>query len=275
LNADHLVAGANYVQTVYLVQDQPNEDLAIRAVLAVPNKAAAWISLDTGFSFVIPKGTRQFPVQITVQVPDGEGIGRYSGNLSFTSQPTQTGQVTIALGVNVAINLTVGTGIFEQFSVPQIKMLDIEEGWNPKVDVSFKNDGNIPESFDAATFDIFDQYDNVHLAQLQKQDGFTETPPFSTNDYIVEFPTDFHFGIGQYWGNVVFYQNSKVIASQKTIFHVLKAGSIVGPWMSALYALQKSGWLNYIGIAILIVVVALIAMVWRSKRKRRRSSSKA
>ncbi len=272
LNADHLVAGANYVQTVYLVQDQPNDDLLIRATLTVPSKIIPWISIDQGTSFTIPKGTRQFPVNITVHVPSDEGIGKYSGNLSFTSQPTKTGQVTIALGVNVAINLTVGTGIYEKFSVPLVALPAIEEGWNPQAYVKFINDGNIPESFDSATFEVFDQYDAVRLAYMQKQDGFQETPPFTTNEYTIEFPTNFHLGIGEYWGNVVLYQHGQVVASQKTIFHVLKAGSLHGPWTSALHSLQTGGWLMYVAVLVIVVIIGLVWFLRRRSKKSRRSA---
>jgi hypothetical protein len=269
LNADHLVAGATYEQTVYLVQDQPNEDLQIKTTLSVPEKIIPWITIDQGLNFTIPKGMRQFPVQITVRVPNGEPIGKYSGNLSFTSQPAKTGQVTIALGVNVAINLTVGTGIYEKFSVPLVALPAIEEGWNPQVYVKFINDGNVPEAFDAATFDVFDQYDDVHLAQMQKQDGFPETAPFTTNEYTIEFPTSFHLGVGEYWGSVVLYQHGQVVASQKTIFHVLKAGSLRGVWASVLYSIQNSGWPMYGGILLVVIVIA--GIIWGLRRRSKKA----
>jgi len=264
LNTDHLVAGTTYTQVVYLVQDQPDQDLNIKAILAVPAHIVPWISIDRGFNFVIPKGTRQFPVTVTVHVPDGEGIGKYSGNLSFTGQPSQSGQVTIAIGVNVAINLTVGTGIYEDFSVSMVTFPDIEEGWSPKAYVRFENRGNIPEAFNSATFDLYDKYDSVRLAYVTKQDGFPDTPPFTTKEYIVEFPTDFHLGIGDYWGSVNFYKNDKVIATQKTIFHVLKAGSLSTP-LEMFFSSVKNNIVYYVIGLILIFII-----VRRLRRKKTR-----
>ncbi len=268
LNADHLVPGVTYTQTVYLVQDKPDQDLPIKASLTFPDHATPWVNLDTGFNFTIPQGVRQFPVKITIQVPQGEGLGKYSGNLAFTSQPTKTGQVTIALGVNVAINITVGEGIFEQYSVPLITFPDIEEGWNPTVYIKFKNDGNVPEAFDSATFEILDQYDAVRLAYITKQDDFPVTPAFSTNEYTIEFPTDFHLGIGQYWGVATIYKDGKVVATQKTIFNVLKAGSILGFWGRSLYWAQRNQGTAY---AIGVGAAALIVFIGWSLGRRRRS----
>ena len=89
LNADHLVKGAKYIQTIYLVQDQPNEDLNINAKLDLKEPARSWVTVDKGFNFVIPKGVRQFPVQVAINVPKDAGLGVYSGNLTFTGAPSQ------------------------------------------------------------------------------------------------------------------------------------------------------------------------------------------
>src|SRR3989344_3360725 len=63
LNADHLVPGAAYEQVIYLVQDHPDVDIPIKATLTVPESIKSWITIDKGFDFVIPQGTRQFPVK--------------------------------------------------------------------------------------------------------------------------------------------------------------------------------------------------------------------
>ncbi|MBU6500833.1 MAG: hypothetical protein KGJ89_01795 [Patescibacteria group bacterium] len=264
VNSDHLVAGAQYIQTVYLVQDQPDQDLRIKATLNVPDKIKPWIKIDKGLDFIIPKGVRQFPIQIEVDVPKSEIRGQYSGNLVIVSEPAQSGQVTIALGANIAINLTIGTDIFEQYSVQAIKPLDVEEGWNPRVDVKFKNDGNIPESFDGATFELIDKFGGTRLAYTQKTTGFPETPPFSIKEYVVEFPMEFHLGLGQYWADVNFYKGGKIIGHEKTVFNVLPAGSISGPTAQVLNFL-KNAWVYYSAIGI---VLALMIFFFFFKRKR-------
>jgi len=261
LNADHLVPGTKYVQTVYLVQDQPNTNLNIQANLQMDQPAASWVSIDKGFNFVIPEGTRQFPVEITISVPQNAGLGVYHGNLTFTTQPSSAGQVTIALGAQVAINLTVGSGTFEKYSVPLISFPDILEGQSPVVDVKFENDGNVPESFDGATYTLFDQYDSVQLAYIQKSSGFPVTPPFTIQDYSIQFPLDFYLGIGEYWGVVDFYKNGQVVASQKTVFNVLKA-----TWYNELGNYLADEWIYVLIIAVLLVLVIALA-VWRSRRR--------
>ncbi len=265
LNADHLVPGARYVQTIYLVQDQPIEDLRIKAILNISDRVRPWVSIDKGFDFVIPKDTRQFPVHVAIQIPSDAGLGVYSGSLTFTGAPSQTGQVTIALGAQVAINLTVGNDIFRKFTVPVVKPLDIEEGWNPRVYVKFQNEGNIPESFSGATYDLMDQYGVARLAFSQTPKGLVETPPFSIKEYVVEFPVDFHLGLGQYWGLVTFYQDNKAITSQKMVFNVLKKGTLSSPSAQLIQSI-KDGWMYYVGGVLVLLLFAFFGRkrkTWR------------
>jgi len=262
LNAVHLVPGATYVQTVYiLAQDQSlNADLPVQTTLNIPEPARSWISIDKGFNFVIPKGTQQFPIEITVQVPKDASLGIYQGNLSITTAPSATGQVTIALGANIAINLSVGNDIYEKYSVPLITFPDIKEGEDPQVYVKFQNDGNVPESFDSATYELLDQYGGTRLAYTQKNGGFPVTKPFSMNAYTIEFPLDFYLGIGQYWGVVTFYKSGQVVASQKTIFNVLKA-----TFADKAIRFVEIYWVFFAVVVVLLIVVGLYFIRRRKK----------
>lgn len=264
LNADHLVAGAKYVQTVYLVQSGADADLRIKADLEISQKVRSWITIDKGFDFIIPKGVRQFPVTVTVDVPQTEKFGSYNGTLSFTTAPDSAGQVTIALGAQVAINLIIGTETYRKFNVPIIKSLDIEEGWNPRVYARLNNEGNVEESFTGATFELLDQYGGTRLAFAQKAKNFPVVAPFTAGEFTIEFPVDFHLGIGQYWSVVNFYQNDKIVASQRAVFQVLKRGSISGP-AAQFVGNFKSYWAYY------VLGVVLVGGAFLTLRRRRRS----
>ena len=265
LNATYLVKGAEYSQTVYLIQDQPTSDLGIEANIEIPEKIKPWITVDQGTEFIIPQGVRQFPVKITIKVPNDTELGIYNGNISFTTKPSQAGQVTIALGAQLILNLKVGNEIYENFNVPIIKPLDIEEGWNPKVLVRLNNLGNVPESFTGATYELLDQYGSVRLAYVQKTNGFPEVPPFSEDEFTVEFPIDFYVGVGQYWANVAFYKNDTLIASQKTVFNVLKAGTLNGPVARLMNYIKRHEVYAY---GILALVVLLLIFIFKKKRRK-------
>ncbi len=268
LNTDYLIPGVTYQQTIYLVQDQPNTDLGIHADLAIDQSIRNWITIDKGFDFVIPAGTRQFPVVVSVKVPNGASLGKYSGNITFTTIPATTGgQVAIALGANLAINLTVGNNVYESYKIIPVNFPDIEEGWNPRATFRFENGGNIPEILDSATFDLYDRFGSVRLAYMTKQDGFPTVPPFAAKEYTIEFPTDFHLGVGDYWGNVTYYKNNRVIVSDRAIFHVLPTGSL-SPWSKAIAFIKNN--LIYLAAALALVILASWRSVAAVRRRRRR-----
>ena len=261
INADNLVKGSRYAQIVTLVQDQPNIDLPIKAVLKISDTARPWISIDKGFDFVIPKGMQKFPVEIIAQIPQDAGLGDYSGSISFTSAPASAGQVTIALGAQVAINLRVGTGIHHDFSIPLIRFSNIEEGWNPRVQTRIVNNGNVPESLDGATLEVFDRFNTVRLAHIQVND-FKEVPPFTTKELTVEFPLDFYLGVGDYWGTASFYKGEKLLASEHTVFQVFETGTLSGFWGKFKKSLREH-WGYYLAGVLAVFIAAL--WFWRRR----------
>jgi hypothetical protein len=268
MHATNLVKGSRYVQTVYLVQDQPNQDLPIKAVFDIPQSIRSWISVNPGETFSIPKGVRQFPVEIVIDVPKDTTLGDYHGTVTFVSNPSAEGQVVIALAVQVDMSIKVGTDIYRKFAVPLIRPLDIEEGWDPRIYVKFNNEGNVPEAFDGAIFELFDQFGGARLAYAQRrgQNEFPQIPPFTIQEFTVEFPVDFHLGIGQYWASVVFYQNEKAVASQRTVFNVLKRGSLSTPLQRFINSV-KDYWPYYAGGV--VVAVFVIGLSFGRRRSRR------
>lgn len=260
---DHLVKGSKYTQVIYLVRDNADDDLPIIAKLDVNDRVRSWFEVSGGEEFIIPKGVRQFPVEVTITVPKDAGLGVYEGKMSFVGKPDATGQVTIALGVEVSINFTVGDGIYRSSRIQGINFLDIEEGWSPKVSVKFVNEGNVPEAIERATYELFDQFGSVRLGFVQKNEGFPEIEPFTTKDFTVDFPIDLHLGIGSYWGSVNFYKEGKVIGNQRTIFNVVEAGSLSGLW-ARIVGHFESSWLYY---AIGLAIAAVASFFVRRKRR--------
>lgn len=266
MNADHLVPGARYTQTVFLVQSDPDLDVRIKGVLTIAESIRSWITIDKGYDFVIPRGVRQFPVQITAQIPKDASLGAYSGNLVFETVPEKSGQITIALGVQVAINLTIGTGIYRQYEFPIIRHLDIEEGWNPRTYIKFENQGNISESIDHANYELYDQFNSVRLAFVQKANEFPEIPAFTTQDITVEFPINFNLGMGEYWGDVTFFKDDKVVATKRAVFNVLPRGSLSSR-TAQLIEHFRDNWMYYAG-GLVVLAAGFIVL----KKRRRRES---
>ncbi|MEY4731653.1 MAG: putative transrane protein [Candidatus Parcubacteria bacterium] len=268
MHPTNLIPGSHYSQTIYLVQDKPDTDLGMRAILNVPDSIRPWFHIIPGERFSIPKGVRQFPVEIVADIPKDTGLGAYNGKLSFQTAPTSGGQVSIALGAEVDIALTVGNDIVRKIVVPIIRPLDIEEGWDPSVYIKVDNEGNVAERFNGAIFELYDQFGAGRLAYVQKQDGFPEIPAFSTQEFTLEFPTNFYIGVGQYWASITLLRDGKVEASAKTVFNVLKKGSIHTVTERFIRDLKKQ-WPYYAGGAAVLVVVSALFLIRRKRRSRR------
>lgn len=256
LHATHLVEGVTFSDTIYLVRDNDAYDVWITADLSdFPESVRDWITIGQGEVFKIPKGVRQFPVDIIIKVPKNSGPRDYTQKITFTTgalggateESESTGNVAITYGLNLIVNLTVGNEVYRDFKA-SIDILDIEEGWDPRVNVRFKNQGNVPESFNRATFEVFDQYKAIRLAFVQQAGDFPEVPPFTEKEHIIDFPIDLYLGLGEYWGSVVFSQGERVVAKQDTVFKVLEKGSLSKPFPNWVYAI--AGGIVLLGIII-------------------------
>lgn len=270
LHATHLVEGIEFKDTIYIVRDNDAYDVWITADLSdFPESIRKWIRIGPGEVFMIPKGIRQFPVEITIKVPKDSGPRDYSHKITFTtgalggatSDSGSTGQVAITYGLNLIVNLTVGNDVYRDFKA-SIDILDIEEGWNPRVNVRFKNKGNVPETFDRAVMEVFDQYKAVRLAFIPKVTDFPEILPFSEVEHVIEFPIDLSLGLGEYWGNVTFIQGDEtIVAQQETVFKVLKKGSLSKPFPN---------WVYLAGGGVLLLLFIIFAIIRKKKSKGRK-----
>ncbi len=222
INADKLVKGVEYETTIILSQGQPKEDLKVKAVFDVPEKVRSWFSVDKGEEFIIPAGTQQFPISVFIKVPENTDLGIYKGYLRINTVPAEKeGQVSIAVGARVDINMTVGEGAFIDFNIKRIEILDIKEGQKPKIRVELENKGNVAVAPELVTFDVLDKYGSVKLATGQNN-KLPETPPFKTKKFIVEIPIGMNLGIGEYWAEAKIYYNGQIVKNGeiKTVFDV-------------------------------------------------------
>lgn len=265
IHADKLVPGSKYSQTIHLVRDVADADLPMTARLDIAERVRSWVSIDKGYAFTIPAGVRQFPITITVSAPKNADRVAYEGTLEFTSAPPKEGQITIALGVQVILNIRVGDDIFRQYSIPIVKPLDIEEGWNPRVLVRFNNEGNIPESLDAAVFELQDKYGGATLAYTQRTRDFPEADPFTTKEFVVEFPIALHLGLGQYWGQVTLFKEDKSVGGNRATFQVLPKGSLSTLTERTLRHFAGN-WKYYAGA---LLVLATASILWRARRRQK------
>ena len=224
---DKLLRGSHYEATIFLVQGKPEKDLAVTAKFDVPDKLRTWFSTDKGEAFVIPAGVQQFPIQVRVNVPQNADLGIYKGYLRIITvpKPQEGQQITIATGVRVDINLTVGEGVVQDFTIRKIDILDIRQGEYPKIVVTVENLGNVKVAPTRATFDLFDKYGQIRLGFAQRED-LPEVEPFAIQSFVLEFPIDIRLAIGEYWANAQVFKGEAIAQEMRTIFNVIERKAI-------------------------------------------------
>ncbi|HXF44028.1 MAG TPA: hypothetical protein VNK70_01000 [Candidatus Paceibacterota bacterium] len=257
LSIDRLVKGSEYEATVFLVRQDSKSDLGVEAAFDFPDKVKSWITIEPN-PLVIPAGVQQFPVKVRIRVPENADFGIWSGLITFKTVPvnqkgTAGQQVVIAVGASLSLTLTVGEGVFADFKITSVNILDIKEGESPKIEVTLENTGNVPISPDRATLDLFDKFGQVRLGFGQTE-NLPETPAFKTKKFIVEFPIDIKLGLGEYWAEAKIYRGETVVGDTKTVFDVVE---------------KKIKWFVWVIGAAILLVISYLARSFLRKRFRR------
>jgi len=220
LEEEKLVPGSSFERTIYLVQGTPDKEITIEASIE-SEEIKDWISFKEGDRFVIPAGVQQFPLTVSVTVPNDAELGEYSAFIRVNTVPekSEDSQITIALGGRIDVRLTVGDDVISEFSVKSMKLFDIKENKKPKAAIVITNTGNVSTAPDSVTFELFNKYGDVRLAFAENKD-FEKVRAFSEKEIILEFPIDIKLAPGEYWGHAKVYNDGVVIKELRTVFNV-------------------------------------------------------
>src|SRR5258708_2644436 len=86
INSDSLTRNSHYEQQIYLVRGEPDDDLKVTITTNVPG-ADKWLSIDRGTEFIMPKGTTQMPITVSVNVPGDAQFKDYTGYVRMVVSP--------------------------------------------------------------------------------------------------------------------------------------------------------------------------------------------
>lgn len=222
--ASHLLAGSYFEQTVYLVQGVPDKELT--AVIEIEDSEIKdWISIDKGYEFIIPAGVQQFPIKVQIEAPNKTELGNYKGiiRVKTMSSEIHEGQVTVALGGRIDLELTVTEEEIFGFIIKSVDIPDIEESWPVKIAFIIRNTGNIETRPTKAVLEIYDRYENNILSSGEFSD-FDLISPYKEKTVTAEFPAD--LAVGEYWGHYKLYRGDTILREGKKVFNVVEKGTI-------------------------------------------------
>ncbi len=252
-----LIRGSHYEKKVTLVRGDPVEDWKAEITINVPG-ADDWISVDKGMEFILPKGEKQIPIIVKVDVSKDADFGNYKGNIRVRTMPLKrpAGQIAIALGAQIDVDLTVAKGGVFDFKVIGISVSDLEEGHKflffnipgkIKFSMEIENTGNMKGSPTKVHFDIYDSQEKELLESIEtKKIGKVE--PFETKEVIAKLSTKLL--AGSYVALFEIYKDDEVVNKGKIHLSILPYGTL-GKESSKVFGLQIWIWL-----IIVIIVLA-------------------
>lgn len=221
---NRLVPGSTLTRTIHLVQGTPEEDIGVLATVDSEDMKG-WISFEQGSEFVIPAGVQQFPFKVTISVPGDAELGQYKAFVRVKTIPKPAeggGQVAIALGGRIDVEVIVGDNVVVEFEVLSLRIDDIKEGKPLQVTARINNTGNVPTGPAGATFELFDKFGAIKLAVANADEKtLKEVPSFSEETLTLKFPIDIRLAPGEYRGHVrIFRDDGKIVRELITGFSV-------------------------------------------------------
>lgn len=231
---ENLTRGSHYEEKIILVRDDPVEDWKAELTINVP-KAEKWLSIDKGTEFILPKGEKQIPIIVSVDVPNGAEFGSYKGTIRIRTsslKPPEGGMVSIALGGQIDVDLDVGEGGLFDFKVRGVKVEDLEEGhkfwfWyipgKIKFSIKIENIGNIKAAPTKVYFDIYDEYEKEILESVETA-KMEKVNPFDTKWITAELETKLK--PGSYWAKFKIFKKEQIVNEGKIHLSILPYGTL-------------------------------------------------
>ena len=265
---DKLIQGSYYEREIILVRGDPTKDLKAEVTLDVP-QANDWISIDKGLEFVLPKGKKQVPIIISVDVPEGAELGDYKGAIIIVTsslKPPEGGTVSIALGGQIDVDLNVIDEKIFDFKVNSIKILDLKEGWTIKFLMEIENIGNMELAPTKVHFDIYDIKKQQLLESVDNANQLETVKPFEIKEIVAEIPTK--LGPGNYWVQFKIFRNEEMTRQGEIPFSIFSKGAVGIESLELEEEIGKKGF-PYLYLYIGIGVVVLVGIGFALRRKRR------
>lgn len=213
-----LIRNSTYEQQILLVRGDPVDDLNAQIVVDAP-EIKDWIQIVEGYTILLPRGVQKVPMTVRITVPKDAKYQDYSGKIRIRTVPTDDqvaqGVVSISLGAQVDVGLTVIDKIIQDFRIRRISVTDLNEGhkflwlyFPGKIDFSMltENTGNVDVAPSKVVFRIYDRTGAVLLEETQNTGHLKKIAPYATAEIVANLPT--HLPTGSYLARYAIYNGA-------------------------------------------------------------------
>lgn len=273
---DRLTQGSTYTQKIILVRGDPVEDLKAEITISVPG-IEDWFTVDKGLEFLLPKGERQVPINITVNVPSDAPLERYQGAIRIrTSSLESATGVAIALGAQIDVDLRVVDEILD-FDVRRVQMSEAEEprrvwwlDYPGKITftMSIANTGNGWVAPSRVEFSVYDKRGTTLLEEIVNSNTLNKIKPFETGDVVAHMPTRLPPGAYLVKYKII-HREDEVKREGELTLSVLPKGTLAAYAGYGFEGLSTADKATILG-PVVVVLVAVLAAGTISARRRRK-----
>ena len=272
-----LTRNSVYEQQILMVRSDPTKPLKALVEIDAP-EIEDWLEIIEGDSIPLPQGETKVPLTVRVSVPSDADFKRYDGVMRIkTATPDDqvtAGAVSISLGAQVDIDLTVIDREIRDFRIRKIGLPDLNEGhklgWlyfpgKIRFNMMIENTGNVDVAPSLVTFNIYDSTGTVLLEEVSHTNRITKVEPFATEEVIAELPT--RLPAGSYIARYTIHNENELKQEGELTLSVLPYGSV-----------QAAGY-GFFGlslphkVSVLLPILALLALIGIAIYTRRRRSS--
>ncbi len=200
-----LTRNSVYEQTILLIRSDSFAPLKAQITVDVPG-VNEWFTIVEGNEFLLPQGEQKVPMTVRVTVPEDADFKNYLGNIRIktsSADPGAQGAVSISLGAQIDVDLTVIDKVIKDFRVRKIGLTDLNEGhkvgWlyfpgKINFEMMIENTGNTDVSPSSVVFRIYDPSGQVLFEETKNTNRIKKIAPFKTETVFAQLPTRLPFG---------------------------------------------------------------------------------
>lgn len=276
VNNVSLTRNSVYEQVIYLVRNDPTSDLKATVSVDVPG-INDWISITQGNEFLLPTGEQKVAMTVKVTVPDDAEFKQYRGNIRVkTGAPDDqvtSGAVSISLGAQIDVDLTVIDKKIKDFKVRKIGVSDLNEGhkfaWlyfpgKIRFEMLLENIGNVKIAPSDVVFRIYDRTGNVLLEETHKKGSIDTVDPFMTSTVYAELPT--RLPSGSYLARFEIMNEADVKLGGEVNLSILPYGTL----QTAGFGFLGLSLAHQLSIILPVLFIFSVPLVVYIRRRRRR-----
>lgn len=273
-----LTRNSTYEQQILLVRGNPDVPQKAQITVDAP-EIASWIQIVEGDNIPLPRGQQKVPMTVKVVVPKDADFKDYSGVIRIKTVPDDDqvapGAVSISLGAQVDINLTVIDKKIEDFRIRKIGVSDLNEGkkvgwlyFPGKINFAMllENTGNVDVSPSKVEFRIFDFAGQVLLEETKNKGAIREVTPYATEEVFASIPT--RLPAGNYIARYRVYNGEEVKQEGEVSLSIRPYGTL----QEAGFGFNGLSWPHKISLVlpVLAIVIIILYFIYQKRSNRRR-----